>query len=447
MSRTSMRIWASSLAAAMLLPVSGVLADVPAIKTSSSNKVVACATPGRLMAYLKSRNPQLDPRFDKIAVEYMRHGETLGLRWDYAFYQMLLETGHLSFRGDRGRRGDVSPRQNNFAGLGATGNGAAGESFPDVSTGVLAHLQHVLVYAGETVDDPVADRTRKVQEWGILKSMQKRAGGVVTFRHLATKWAPGADYVAGISALASRFDESFCNRPDPNPEWVAEARGATAGAKVADLAPASDRVSGAELAKRAIADAKAAGDDRRTGLGATGLATGIAAMTGATGGGGTAAPTPSYSILNAPQVEAPVEAAPIADDDFGRAKSKSASRGEKPGSLATASAAGVLGASPPRSPGARSEPGVSDTPGPTGGRKSGGRCRVWTASYGGHKALIIRVNTDKGSDLTVLDVNEGAERREAEAYIAAYAKGGQIEAEFTSQAQALDKAFELCPEG
>ncbi len=426
MTRTRMRIWALGLAAATLLPAPSALADVPPIKTSASNKVSACATPGRLMAYLKSRNPNLEFRFDKIAVDYMRHGERLGLRWDYTFYQMILETGHLSFRGDRGRRGDVSPRQNNFAGLGATGNGASGESFPDVSTGVLAHLQHVLVYAGETVDDPVAERTRKVQEWGILKSMKRRAGGVVTFRHLATKWAPGANYVAGISALASRFEEGFCNKPDPNPEWVAEARGETPAVRHAEAAPAKPRISGAELAKRAIEDAKAAGDDRRTGLGASGLASGIAAMTGADGAGA-AAPTPSYSILNAPQADA----APAASEEATQARN-GAPRGDKSGAVTTASAAGVLGTALPVTPGAST---------------AAGKCRVWTASYGGQKALIIRVNTDKGSDFTVLDVNEGAERREAEAYIAAYAKGGRIEAEFASQAQALDKAFELCPEG
>jgi hypothetical protein len=188
------RIVALGLGAAiLLLPATQVLAEVPAIKTSANNKVEACVTPGRLTAFLKSRNERLDPRFEKIAVEYMRHGERLGLRWDYTFYQMMLETGNLSFRGDHGRRGEVSPRQNNFAGLGATGRGVPGESFPDVSTGVLAHLQHVLLYAGETVENPVAERTRKVQEWGILKSMQERARGSVTFRHLARKWAPGAD--------------------------------------------------------------------------------------------------------------------------------------------------------------------------------------------------------------------------------------------------------------
>ena len=78
---------------------------------------------------------------------------------------------------------------------------------------------------------------------------------------------------------------------------------------------------------------------------------------------------------------------------------------------------------------------------------AGQKCRVWTASYGGQKAMIIRSLVDKVVNYTVLDVNEGAETREAEAFIAAYAKDGKVTGEFTSQSQALDKAFELCPEG
>ena len=78
----------------------------------------------------------------------MRHGEALGIRWDIAFFQMIFETGALRFGGD------VRPCQNNFAGLGASGGGAHGESFGDVSTGVKAHLQHLLMYSGEHIDDP-----------------------------------------------------------------------------------------------------------------------------------------------------------------------------------------------------------------------------------------------------------------------------------------------------
>jgi hypothetical protein len=72
---------------------------------------------------------------------------------------------------------------------------------------------------------------------------------------------------------------------------------------------------------------------------------------------------------------------------------------------------------------------------------------VWTASYGGEKAIIIKAAAAGATNYTVLDVNEGAEKKEAEAYISAYAKGGEMVAEFGSPTQALDKAFELCPEG
>ncbi len=415
-------------AVAMLPAIGAWAADLPAIKTSAANPVAQCATPGRLMAYLKSRNEKLDPRFDKIAVEYMRHGEKLGIRWDYTFFQMLLETGHLSFRGDRGRRGDVSPSQNNFAGLGATGRGAPGESFPDVETGVLAHLQHVLVYAGERVDDPVAERTRKVQDWGILKNMQKQAKGPVTFVHLATKWAPGADYVDGIQSLARRFNESFCRSEDPNPEWVQEARGievkeapAVASKPVGGDGALTERVSGAEIAKRAIAESKAEGNNRRLGLGLGPAAGAVAKPAGGE--------TPAYSILNAPQAppNGVVETPQVAE------------AGEKTPPVMTASAAGALARPTLPNASADSKPTAESKP-------VAGKCRVWTASYGGQKALIIRVKTDKSTDYTVLDVNEGAESREAEAYIAAYAKGGKVEGEFATSNQALEKAFELCPE-
>jgi hypothetical protein len=75
------------------------------------------------------------------------------------------------------------------------------------------------------------------------------------------------------------------------------------------------------------------------------------------------------------------------------------------------------------------------------------KCRVWTASYGGQKSIIIRSIVDQVVNFTVLDVNSGQETREAEAFIAAYAKNGKIAGEYPNQAQALDKAFELCPEG
>jgi hypothetical protein len=83
----------------------------------------------------------------------------------------------------------------------------------------------------------------------------------------------------------------------------------------------------------------------------------------------------------------------------------------------------------------------------TAKRAAPAKCRVWTASYGGQRAIIIKAISEQHTNYTVLDVNEGAEKREAEAYIAAYAKGGQPVGEFANQSLALERAFEFCPEG
>ena len=234
---------------------------MPDIRTGAKNAVPACVTPGRLVEYLKSRNPDLSPRFESVPVEYMRHGEKLGIRWDYAFYQMILETGALSYR-NGSRYGDVKPTQNNFAGLGATGRGEPGESFKDVPTGVRAHLEHLLLYSGERLENPTAERTRKVQEWGVLTSWHARFDRPITFGDLAAKWAPGSgSYSRMLEGIAERFD-TFCARPDPRPELVAEARGRT---NVADAKP--ERPSGADFAKRAIQEGKADDLERRSTLG------------------------------------------------------------------------------------------------------------------------------------------------------------------------------------
>ena len=115
-------VLAISLALTAATATTAGASDLPPIKTSAKNAVPECVTPGRLMAFIKSRNASLDPRFEKIASTYMRIGEELGIRWDYAFYQMTIETGYLTYLRDGKRKGDVSPAQYNFAGLGATGN-------------------------------------------------------------------------------------------------------------------------------------------------------------------------------------------------------------------------------------------------------------------------------------------------------------------------------------
>ena len=181
----------------------------PEIRTSATHRVPACVTPERLMRLLAQRNANLDPRYRDIAQHYKTHGEALRIRWDYAFYQMVLETNYLMFHRGNGVPGDVRARQNNFAGIGATGGGVPGDSFPDVSTGVLAQMQHLVAYSGERVDKPVAPRTREVQDDVISESRRLRRP--VRFADLTNRWAADRNYARSIEAVADRFREAFCN--------------------------------------------------------------------------------------------------------------------------------------------------------------------------------------------------------------------------------------------
>lgn len=76
-----------------------------------------------------------------------------GVRPEVAFVQTMKETGWLQYGGD------ASIGQFNFAGLGTTGGGVPGNSYPDVQTGIRAQIQHLKAYATadvlaqECVDD------------------------------------------------------------------------------------------------------------------------------------------------------------------------------------------------------------------------------------------------------------------------------------------------------
>ena len=210
-----------------------------------------------------------------------------------------------------------------------------------------------------------------------------------------------------IETTAKRFYDDHCNRPDPYPELIASTSSAPAAA--ADEQPA--KVSGAEIARKNIAAERAeAAAANRKGLGAGNLARGLTATEP------TAEPQqpkvittgPAITILNAPKAE--TFERPVAETP--PAVQASMNLPTKQPSSAVAS-----------------------------------KCRVWQASYGGQRAIIIRSKSDGYINYTVLDVNEGTEKREAEAYIQAYARGGEPVGEFSTQNLALDKAFDLCPEG
>jgi hypothetical protein len=307
------------------------------------------------------------------------------------------------------------------------------------------------MYSGETVDAPVAERTRKVQEWGVLTNWQKGFKRPITFSDLAGKWAPGSrGYASNVDSIASDFYDTHCSRPDPKPELVQEARAgrsapATQRVSAAKAQPAAERTKGEELARQAIERARAEGDGNRSGLGAK-------AIVAAKPYGGESAPAPGFTILN----EQKQEAAAAAAEAEPAAQAAEQPPAKSSAQFQTASAAGSAKAPPAKSGAAQATTvaaaaAVAKAPvapaQPPAATASAGKCRVYTASYGGQKAVIIRASADQYTNFTVLDVNEGQEAREIEAYISAYAKGGQKVGDFSSSNAALDTAFQLCPEG
>lgn len=183
----------------------------PPIRVSATNQVPACVTPDRLMAFTTSRNAMLEPRFADIARWYKTHGEAWRVRWDYAFFQMLIETNYLQFRRPDGKPGDVRPAQNNFAGIGTTGGGVPGDSFPNVSLGVLGQIQHLVVYSGERIANPVAPRTRLKQDDILSASAAVAARRPLDFQDLAGRWAVDRRYGRSIEGVAELYRARFCS--------------------------------------------------------------------------------------------------------------------------------------------------------------------------------------------------------------------------------------------
>ena len=116
-----------------------------------------------------------------------------GVRAEVVYEQSMLETGWLQFQGD------AQAQQYNFAGLGTTGGGVQGNSYPDVRTGIRAQVQHLKAYActedlNENCVDTRFDMVRRGSapyvEWlGIQEN--PNGGG----------WAAGANYGSKLRRL------------------------------------------------------------------------------------------------------------------------------------------------------------------------------------------------------------------------------------------------------
>ena len=212
--------------ALLIMPGVGNAASLPQIIADAGNPVPQCVQPAALMRFVGERNARLhraiDPRFADVASLYQRIGscvarapeKCVGVRWDYAFFQMVIETNYLTFRRPDGVPASVVPQDNNFAGVGATVSGRPGERFKDVPTGVLAHLQHVLMYSTTRIPEPVAKRTRQVQ--ADVQDIMRRLHRPVTFADLARQWT-GTNkntYALEMQRLAEKYASRYCSGPE-----------------------------------------------------------------------------------------------------------------------------------------------------------------------------------------------------------------------------------------
>jgi len=354
---------------------------------------------------------------------------------------MAVETNFLTYRTGNGRWGDVNPKKNNFAGLGTTGGGVPGDSYPDVNTGVLAQIQHLVVYSGERIDEPVGARTRLKQD-DILATMASKRGRT-TFADLARRWAADKHYGASIEWVANNFRQQFCNGADraedaePEPDNPVKRV-----AVVKKLAPAANLGGPAEAGGETAAATKAppvrtiwsAADAPAPAAGTSDAIAPEPEAVAASKSAAAAIPqrkpkTPAVVVTE--QIIQTGEEPPVAAATITPEKTPEAATGAP---TAFAFAAGLSSTAPRTG----TAPKVA---------ASGGTCPVNTASYGGKKILLVRSAADADVRFTVLTVLDGFEKSMLDSYLKAHAPGGSSVGEFANKNAAFAKARELCPRG
>lgn len=472
----------------------GANAALPEIRISERSRVPSCATPERLMTFLQSRNHNLDSRWRDIAQHYKTHGNAWRVRWDYAFYQMLVETNYLTYRTPGGGMGDVHPRQNNFAGIGATG-GVPGDSFPNPSTGVLAQIQHLVAYSGERLSNPTAPRTRLKMDEILTKS--KALGRPVNFQDLAGRWAVDRSYGRSIEATAQSFQSAHCSgqqlmssdgrssrqrmsanwpRPDRGPDRgpekkmasVPQSSGAEPAARsnLGRLAKSNDEGRGSEQEQRPAAKPKRPLQKPIVTSSLRRSDQAEAVETPEKPSAQRVLPSaPPPIIKPKPQSEqqarpasaplatiaapppAPPPALPKAASSATALPEKAASAvgptvGQGPPASALPSVSSPASAAPPTVTAAAAPSTTGSVP-----ARPAAACKIFRASYGGPKTVLIQAQKDGITNYTLLEVTAGREQDQTKAFMDAHARGGKIVGEFPAENEALKKSIELCPGG
>ena len=165
-------------------------------RTGADLRVVADTVVGydAFAEHVTARHPDIDRFYLRTLYDhYVRECRIEGVSLLVALSQMLLETDYLRFTGS------VRAVQYNYAGIGATDTGVAGDVFPNMRTGVRAHVQHLKAYGdAEPLSQVVVDPRFHLV----------RRGSAQTVPALTGRWATDPAYHEKLLAHAERLSAS-----------------------------------------------------------------------------------------------------------------------------------------------------------------------------------------------------------------------------------------------
>jgi hypothetical protein len=145
-------------------------------------------SPSEIVAWFEGthRKARITVPILNLAQDYIDEGAAAGVRGDIAFAQSILETGSFYFPDG----GQLTPTDNNFAGMDACDSCAHGRAFPDARTGVRAQVQQLRVYA-----DPAATNA-SFNPPPVIKNLDQHSlkGRVPTWNGLTHTWATADAY-------------------------------------------------------------------------------------------------------------------------------------------------------------------------------------------------------------------------------------------------------------
>ena len=137
---------------------------------------------------------------EELVTYYLFEGAAANVRGDIAFVQAVLETGWFSYPAG----GYVAPTDNNFAGMGAYGDGSHLFRAPSAQVGVRAQIQQLRRYADAGSNQynigypPVVELWNPVSRYDAANSTH---GWAPNWNDLSGRWASSLAYADSIFSL------------------------------------------------------------------------------------------------------------------------------------------------------------------------------------------------------------------------------------------------------